>query len=149
MENDVSNKNNDDIIWHYTSMETLLIILQNRTMRFTNATCLNDSKELTWVLHKLEEELKLIERNNSTDSNPIFNFILSNDPNINVKKQIHNIFSMLLGNNEEREKNAPYTISFSHSGDILSQWRAYGNDGMGVSIGFKKVELLKLLSDVP
>jgi Protein of unknown function (DUF2971). len=33
-------------------------------------------------------------------------------------------------------KNSSYITCFSRKGDLLSQWRAYGDDGRGVSIGF-------------
>jgi len=39
-------------------------------------------------------------------------------------------------------KHSSYITCFSRKGDLLSQWRAYGDDGRGVSIGFDS----KLLS---
>lgn len=37
-----------------------------------------------------------------------------------------------------------FLISFSEKGDVLSQWRAYANDGAGVSIGFSKAFLERI-----
>lgn len=40
-----------------------------------------------------------------------------------------------------------YFCCFSENSDLLSQWRAYGNDGQGVAIGFN-AELLSRIDDV-
>ena len=36
-----------------------------------------------------------------------------------------------------------FGLSFSESGDLLSQWRAYSDDGKGYSIGLLKDDILK------
>ncbi len=40
----------------------------------------------------------------------------------------------------------PYLLSFSEHPDDLSMWRAYGKDGVGISIGFN-IDMLKQYSD--
>ena len=40
-----------------------------------------------------------------------------------------------------------YFCCFSESSDLLSQWRAYGNDGQGVAIGFN-AKLLSKIDDM-
>ncbi|MGL4792540.1 MAG: DUF2971 domain-containing protein [Aeromonas jandaei] len=37
-----------------------------------------------------------------------------------------------------RSLGIPYICSFSKNGDLLSQWRAYADNGYGVAIGFNK-----------
>lgn len=39
-----------------------------------------------------------------------------------------------------------YVACFSEHGDLLSQWRAYAQDGEGISIGFDRKHLLKCLA---
>jgi hypothetical protein len=40
--------------------------------------------------------------------------------------------------------HSSYITCFSRKGDLLSQWRAYGDDGRGVSIGFDSKLLYKV-----
>lgn len=47
------------------------------------------------------------------------------------------------------ERPVPYLTSFSDNGDLLSQWRAYANQGTGVCIGFETEKLFEYSVDNP
>ena len=51
-----------------------------------------------------------------------------NDRNRQIFKRIIEIYNI--------NNYIPFICCFSKDGDLLSQWRAYANDGIGVSIGF-------------
>lgn len=43
-------------------------------------------------------------------------------------------------------ESSSYITCFSRNGDLLSQWRAYGDDGKAVSIGFNSKLISKAIS---
>lgn len=49
---------------------------------------------------------------------------------------------------EKSKKIKRYIFCFSGDGDLLSQWRAYADDGKGISIGFKKSGIKEFLKGI-
>ena len=49
---------------------------------------------------------------------------------------------------EKSKKIKRYICCFSGDGDLLSQWRAYADDGKGISIGFKKSKIKDFLRKI-
>ena len=49
---------------------------------------------------------------------------------------------------EKSKKIKRYICCFSGDGDLLSQWRAYADDGKGISIGFKKSGIKEFLKGI-
>ncbi|WP_207636416.1 DUF2971 domain-containing protein [Alkaliphilus metalliredigens] len=91
--------------------------------------------ERKWILDILEESLgKAFEENQIT---------------INLKEDywynegIHNHISFILDVLKHYVERSSFITCFSRNGDLLSQWRAYGDDGKGVSIGFNSGLLSK------
>ncbi len=109
-------------LYQYGSVATMLNILNSQTIRLTDSFGLNDSTENKLVDEIASDELKA-------------QGISSEDIEIYLAK-----FS--------RIKNVPFVACFSDVPDLLSQWRGYGDDGKGVSIGFN-LEALKLPSSPP
>lgn len=99
--------NNENIFYHYCSLDTFQKIIEGKTIRLCNITKMNDSKEGKDIEKYAENQLSSIKKSKST----------------------------LLDN------NATYISCFSKKKDLLSQWRAYGDDGFGVAIGFDFNEL--------
>lgn len=71
-----------------------------------------------------------------------------------IKKNINNyikINKFLTINDLLKEKSKKikrYICCFSGDGDLLSQWRAYADDGKGISIGFKKSKIKEFLREI-
>lgn len=101
-----------NIIYHYCSVEAFNAIIQNRTLWLSSVYNLNDYKEIHWIKDKIFKKIK--------DS-------ITKD-NFNKYKTFEELFAKQLPN--------VYIASFSQGADLLSQWRAYANDGYGVAIGF-------------
>ncbi|WP_192847950.1 DUF2971 domain-containing protein [Clostridium coskatii] len=59
---------------------------------------------------------------------------------------INNHIEYLLSMLKYKVMESSYIACFSRKGDLLSQWRAYGDDGKGVSIGFDSKLLRKVNS---
>jgi len=120
-----------EILYHYCSVDTFLSIVQNKTLRLSEISKSNDSMECRW----LEKE--------------IFPRVFGKEIDAFVKSLNENADPAKIREGGEKIFNYPYVtkkfkldekfvlaICFSKQPDLLSQWRAYANDGMGVSIGF-------------
>lgn len=99
--------NNENIFYHYCSLDTLHKIIEGKTIRLSNIDRMNDSNEgkdiekfAKDILDRMDEVLR-----------------------------------------EKYYNERIYISCFSKGKDILSQWRAYGDDGKGVAIGFNLSEL--------
>ncbi len=114
-----------DILWHYTSIDTALKILETNQLRATHSSFLNDTTEvITGAKHLLSYmETKYSNQNELLD-----------------------IKELLKGYSSEHIKYF-FILCFSANGDSLSQWRSYTPNG-GCAIGFDKMKLNDKISNV-
>lgn len=101
-----------NIIYHYCSVEAFNAIIQNKTLWLSSVYNLNDYKEIHWIKDKIFKKIKTS----------------INKENFQKYKAFEELYANVLPN--------VYIASFSQGCDLLSQWRAYANDGYGVAIGF-------------
>lgn len=101
-----------NIIYHYCNVESFKAIIENKTLWLSSVYNLNDYKEIHWIKDKIFKKIKT----SSTKDNFL------------KYKSFEELYSNQLPN--------VYIASFSEGSDLLSQWRAYANDGYGVAIGF-------------
>ena len=109
-------------LYHYTSAEGLLGVIQSGELWATNVLYLNDASELsdaTEVLRKNLESEPIKLRNENA------RFMQKTIPAHTVDVPIDH-----------------FVVSFCENGDLLSQWRAYGTPGGGYSIGIHTSALL-------
>lgn len=112
-----------EFLYHYTNYNGANGIITSKSFRLTKMSYLNDLSELRHAIKLLKQRIrrrcnKAIIQQNSDYLNEISNQIDSfSSTNICVG-------------------------SFCEDRDILSQWRAYGNDGHGVALGFKTSSLI-------
>lgn len=118
------------ILYHYTSVETLLKIIDNIDdgkicVRATHAKFFNDPHEYKLAIALLKSSLNKYEKEklikNGSGKNPITKLFAG--------------MGQLLGD--------PFILSFSENQDDLTMWRSYGFDGKGVAIGFDKEMLVE------
>ena len=100
------------IIYHYCNVESFKAIIQNKAIWLSSVYNLNDYKEIHWIKDKVLKKIKEYTNKNSYEK--------------------FNSFIKLF----ENQQPTVYIASFSQGEDLLSQWRAYANDGYGVAIGF-------------
>ncbi len=110
-------------IYHYCSVESFFSIIKSKTMWLSSAHNLNDYQEMSWLKNKLKERL--------------------------LKETINKELLHLFFEGMELAEDTPYICSFSKNGDILSQWRAYANDGTGIAIGFNSNAFGLKKTDIP
>ncbi len=103
--------------FHYTDIHGLIGILESGTLRLCSYRTMNDSMELKW---SIEHKLKALQSNSNTAFQHEF---------LNKIRDCLEVFPL-----------HAYMTCFSSEKDLLSQWRAYGDDGKGVAIGFNLAE---------
>jgi hypothetical protein len=97
---------------HYTSLGTLPKILEHHDIWLTDAEYCNDTTE---VRHGRELTNDVVKDHSAKDRNGRF-------------------WQRLRRWRAQRKANRVYTSSFSEEDDDLSQWRAYGANGSGISL---------------
>lgn len=119
-------------IYHYCSMDTFMAIIKNKTIRLSDLNKTNDYMEKRWANKFIVDVLKnkLIEY--AIDMNLEEDYWYDEESNTHLEYYEKEIRRVLYN-------ETPILITcFSEERDKLSQWRAYGNDGKGISIGFNK-----------
>jgi hypothetical protein len=104
-------------IYHYTNLEGLVGILSKKGFWLSDVRFLNDGEEL-YNGSKIAEQL--IRKIKNKRSYSRFNAVLD----------------IVLEKIQNESYPSCYICSFSVMGDMLEQWRAYGKNGCGISIGF-------------
>lgn len=119
----LKSKKNSRTLYHYTTLESLKAIIEKQSFFCSNSAYLNDKKEYNFGLELFISEFK--------------NKIEKLNDEITV-----NIFNSILFELNQKTISNHYATCFSLEGDLLSQWRAYANDGKGISIGLDRKKLI-------
>lgn len=124
------------IVYHYCSIDTFFAIIQNMALRLSDITKSNDSMEISWI-NNLAKEVFIEEY--EKDEAKYFKDAYSKRVYEELLDRFQSDFF-----DEQHRMYSYYVCCFSEaeSGDLLSQWRGYADDGRGVSIGFD-VDVLK------
>jgi hypothetical protein len=111
-----------EVVYHYTTMETMKKMVEKPSIWATSLSYLNDVSEGEHFLKLICERLPVYRETHLLDDPGIFDKIEEKD---------------ILG-----FEGRPFVASFSQDDDSLPQWRAYCPNGNGVAVGFR-VECLK------
>lgn len=123
----------DGLIYHYCDANALLSIFNNRSVWATDTGYLNDSKELVSLFEGLKHHLQ------KTDT-PAAGLVRA--AVLELAEFAPSFRASLIG-------MATYVACFSEDGDVLSQWRAYADNGMGFAIGFDPTDLAIFNAEKP
>ena len=113
------------ILFHYTTQAGLMGIIKTKKIWATNIHYLNDSGQFSHAVDMLNNGIDRFRDNRKTVFMP---HILKFRDRI---RQLSNI--------------GIYVCSFSAAYDLLSQWRGYADNGVGVSLGLNFNDLLPLI----
>jgi hypothetical protein len=113
------------VVYHYTTPQGVLGIVDSKALWATDIRFLNDSHEYRYALEMTREELAERQRCAGSLDGPL------------IER-----FGLAL---DEASRMRTYVCCFSTEPDQLSQWRGYGS-GRGYAIGFKLPDLLPALS---
>lgn len=109
----------NNIVYHYTSIQGLDGIINSNSMWMTDFKYMNDYKEISHGVGLVENLVNDLEKNDIYNNKEEYFQIWKRFIKKGIKKRICiSCFSV-------------------DNGDSLSQWRGYGNNGSGISIGFK------------
>lgn len=112
----------EDLIYHYCDANTFCSICTNKKIWFNDLFSMNDYLEMYWGYSIWEKAAtRLLPE-------------VGKDFLDEIDKIIHSA----------GYKGLLIASCFSLNGDVLSQWRAYTNDGNGYAIGFLAEDLIKL-----
>ena len=120
----------DDFLYHYTTPDGLIGIVEKRTLWATDVFYLNDSEEFALGIQIARDYMKDLKEK------------AKSEPTVGRLEWLLNEFK---GIGPLRKKTV-YVSSLSVEDDQLSQWRAYCRGG-GFAIGFKVGRLKKLATD--
>jgi hypothetical protein len=100
-----------EFLYHYTSQDGLLGIVQSRAIWATNISYMNDATEFGLARDRLLEEIRTRY----------------------IRKASVDVVSWIT----TKITDSPICVScFCEDGDLLSQWRGYAGDGYGYSLAF-------------
>lgn len=114
------------ILFHYTTQEGLLGIINTKSLWITSVRHLSDSTEFAYTVELVREKLN---RKLRAEHGPFNDY-----------------YGSILGKLDVLKDMTLFVGSFSEQGDLLSQWRAYTSNGIGFSIGFE-YDYLKRLAE--
>lgn len=124
-------------LYHYTTTDGVMGILQNRTLFASNALFLNDSSELHYGRKLICAALE-----QSTVFNE-FQTVLYQGFGFSENDLIRRIIC----ETDSVPVNDVYVSCFTTESDLLSQWRGYANNA-GIRIGFNREKLTDVLEHV-
>lgn len=102
------------ILYHYCNLNTFLSLIQNKCFWLSDINSMNDYSEMHWAYDRFIEAA-----NHEYEA-------VGRDFLDHLDRYVSSAQTRLL----------PLVCCFSTDGDVLSQWRAYADDGKGVAIGF-------------
>jgi hypothetical protein len=114
------------IAYHYCGADGFRCILSTKTLWATHFQYLNDAGEIRRGIEIAREE----------------SVLLRDEANTDIEQFYFDQVFLQLG---EKVSQHIFVVCFSEEGDLLSQWRAYAEDGRGFAIGFD----FQRLSDRP
>ena len=147
MEDQVRKENTEqaepESLYHYTTLEGLLGILEKKKIWATNIRYLNDTKENRIIANLLSDELK-----RRCGHGTFFDLLAPNRNEEMNRNEPASVDSLLYGDFVAKWLASLFVFvtSFSKKGDSLSQWRAYSGRSGGYSIGFRP-EYLKAVGE--
>jgi hypothetical protein len=112
------------LLYHYCSSQTGFSILQGRTFRLSALSAANDSLEGRLLGSAFADLLADTE----------------------LAPEVADIASILVESYADTTEG--FAFCLSEKADLLSQWRAYGWDGSGISLGFSSEGLCRDLGEV-
>ncbi len=105
-------------LFHYTDVNGLMGILRERQLRLSHISTLNDPAEMAYGRDLIRE---ILNERIDQESEASRKFLAQLDADFRgYSGRVHD----------------PFLISFCEKGNLLSQWRAYADQGRGYSLGF-------------
>lgn len=118
-------------LYHYTDLSGLRGILESRAFWCSDALSTNDPLEIKYGQKIISEVLSELE--SDSESEDLVHFFRM------LRNQVATLGTII---------HHPFIACFCESGSLLSQWRSYGRNGGGYSIGVTFDDFTKTTTDV-
>lgn len=166
-----------EVIYQYYSLNTFDSIIKNKELWFSDIKKMNDTNEDKQVFIFLKQEFRkilkeifeeekkqkdyeirqeLLERIEEVAKEKKFEKHLlelkkysvkkDSEKLKNLKKKRNKIGTLMLLKNIKKDDK--FISCFSKKGDLLGQWRSYGDDGKGIAIGYRLDKLNNILCNI-
>ena len=123
-----NSKVTNGVVYHYCSVQTMISILSNHTLRTSNIRKSNDYHEVISSIPTFQNAFK-----------GACNDFVKNYPDPTFINLINGFDSdEYIASLIDNDTLTYYCVCFSQEKDLLSQWRGYADDGKGVAIGFNQ-----------
>jgi hypothetical protein len=122
---------NDEILYHYCSSETFSAICEHKTIRLSDVNMMNDYNEAGYGYTIFENAANYILKDKKLQ-----------DKFPEMQEEFFDRVDEVVSPMQLRLH--PVVACFSKEPDVLSQWRAYGDNGRGFAVGFKASALKAL-----
>ena len=109
------------VAYYYCSFEVFRSMLNSKTLWLTNLTKSNDSQEVVRLYNNIWDDVKI----------RLLNSDLDTDTTKFVIQQIE------YARGPQVFFDVPYGCCLCFENDLVQQWREYGDNGKGVSVGFE------------
>jgi hypothetical protein len=121
-----------ETVFHYTSIDAAISIINNQCLWLSNINFLNDHQENSIIRNILSE--------------------IKSNPDDAASYMALSVAKMLFKYIESPPKSDTFVISFCKNGDLLSQWRGYGRLSIGFNAkefqhNFEHMRLVKIIYD--
>lgn len=126
LEAELRTSNVPDVLYHYTSGDTLLKILESGKVRATHLQYMNDLSEVRYGHDLIQRHLREARKREKDERVSEF---------LEMAQTESNPF--------EEDLNV-YAFCFCTKGDELGQWREYAGKGTGYALGFRGEDLLRV-----
>jgi len=102
-----------NVIYHYCNAQGLKGIIEGKAIWLSDVRCCNDYMEHNWLKEKYDYKIDSLRAQEESEYH-----------------------SALAAEKANYREHLAFVACFSTHGDVLSQWRAYAEDGAGFAIGF-------------
>ena len=129
-----------EVVFHYTDAAGLLGVLSTMTLWATDLRFLNDAQESIYARDLMMESVRSMD--NPVRSKEHW----AHEMGDHAAETFEKYQGFILDEMDSSEFGV-YVTCFCESGDLLSQWRAYGSDH-GYAIGFNVVKLREVVDEL-
>ena len=139
---------NLDPVYHYTSPDSMIQILEKRQLWFTRFDCLNDAGEGKYIQSVFSKVIQRFREEGGTDES-FLNEIEGIIPNYHFYFRILDNTLKEYEDDEvsyaEDKKSKPYLCCFSKKNDLLPMWNYYSKNNRfeGYNLGFSFNEMVR------
>lgn len=125
-------------LYHYTSLESLKSIIENRSIRFSDCRFVNDINEFNYSINNFLNVIEEYPENEvASIKQALLNLQKGQDCNFKIIAPYGN--TQYIGLEQYDNDTKFYIFSLTKNPDALSMWKMYGENGIRIKINNKAI----------